>query len=122
MLSELEQKGELPRELKVLAQLIQIGEGMRFVALEGEPVAELGWIIHHAFDSGVTCPLGYSNGAGMYLPCDRMLPEGGYEVESHAEYGLPSRLAHGIDENLNQIIERCKDDLSREQSVRMNVH
>jgi hypothetical protein len=74
------------------------------VALEGEPVAELGFLMRRCFRSGVTFALGYTNGEGLYLPTSAMLAEGGYEVESYYEYGLPAPLASGIEAVLEREI------------------
>ena len=67
---------------------------------EGEPVGALGRQVVARYAAGVTFPLGYSNGMGLYLPTSHMLPAGGYEVESYYEYGYPAPLAAGIEEVL----------------------
>lgn len=97
MLESLERGKPLPRAAPVLLQGISLGMSLRIVAIEGEPVAEHGLTILSAFRTGTTFPLGYSNGEALYLPCDRQLPEGGYEVTSFWEYGFPSGLTPGID-------------------------
>ncbi|OGV62316.1 MAG: hypothetical protein A2498_00220 [Lentisphaerae bacterium RIFOXYC12_FULL_60_16] len=92
----------LPDKAQILAQGIQLAEGIRLVAIEGELVGELGLQIVKAFAKGVTFPLAYSNGTGLYLPNSRMLKEGGYEADSFYEYGFPARLRTGV--------ESCLDD------------
>ena len=88
----------------ILVQGIQLSEAVRLVAIEAEIVSELGNQIISYWPGGTTFALGYSNGTGLYLPSDRMLPEGGYEVISHHEYGYASPLAPGIDETLQRAI------------------
>ncbi|HOF87822.1 MAG TPA: hypothetical protein PLZ36_06915, partial [Armatimonadota bacterium] len=91
----------LPGAAPILLQGMALGENLRLIAMEGEPVGELGLHLLAQFPAGVTYPLGYSNGMGLYLPTSRMLPEGGYEVESYYEYGCPAPLASGIEDVLD---------------------
>jgi neutral ceramidase len=80
---------------------VQIGTDVRLVGVEAEATAEVGNLIADFFGGGVTFPMGYTDGCQLYLPLDRMLPQGGYEVTSAHEYGFPSNLARGIDGALN---------------------
>jgi hypothetical protein len=84
----------------ILLQGIVLGDGLRIIAIEGEPVGALGTRIAARYP-GVTLPVGYSNGMGLYLPTTAMLAEGGYEVESYYEYGYPAPLAPGIEDVLD---------------------
>ena len=103
---ELLDRGQHPRTAaSVLIQGIQLGKGLRMVAIEGEPVAEHGLNMMKFYDDGVTFPLGYANGEAMYLPVTRQLPEGGYEVDSFWEYGAPSGLAPGMEEVVTRTLE-----------------
>jgi hypothetical protein len=90
-------RGKLADTCPVLIQAIQLGQDVRLVAIEGEPVADHGLHILKFFKDGVTFPLGYANGEAAYLPSSRMLPEGGYEVHSFWEYGHPSQLDAGME-------------------------
>ncbi len=87
---------------------IQLGTGLRIIGIEGEAVADLGLLIEGFYGSGITFPLGYSNGAQLYLPSGHMLAEGGYEVESYYEYGFPSRLAAGMEKVLLDGLARLR--------------
>lgn len=96
----------LPIAASILVQGLQIGRHLRMIAIEGEPVAEHGRnILAFYEEGGVTFPLGYTNGEGMYLPVSRQIPEGGYEVDSYPEYGYPSRLKPGMEDILNRTLE-----------------
>lgn len=92
---------------RVLVQSLTLGDGLTLAALEGEPVGELGLRIAQRLPGGTTFPLGYSNGAGLYLPMSRMLAEGGYEVESYFEYGYAAPLADGIEARLDSALDAC---------------
>ncbi len=103
-------RGEtLPSAVELVLQGIRIGEGLRLVALEGEAVAGYGALMERFYGGGVTFPLGYSNGEGLYLPTSAMLDEGGYEVESFWEYGFPARLAKGFEGILTDALETLRE-------------
>ncbi len=92
----------------VLVQGIELGPGLRLVAVEGELTADLGYLIHDFYGGGLTFPLGYSNGARMYLPSSRMIDEGGYEVESFWEYHQPAPLAKGVEAHYTRALDELK--------------
>jgi len=98
-----------PTHAPVMLQAIQLGEDVRIVALEGEPVAGHAYLMARHFPDGVFLPLGYANSQGLYLPTERMLSEGGYEVESAYEYGFPAPLTYGFEDILHSTIDRFKD-------------
>ena len=87
----------LPESVPITVQGIQLGKGVRIVGLEGEAVAGLGHLILAHYSQGVAFPLGYTNGAQLYLPTSPMLDEGGYEAESYYEYRQPAPLAKGME-------------------------
>ncbi len=87
----------LPASAEITLHGVRLGKGLRLVGLEGEAVAELGNIITTFYPEGVTFPLGYTDGARMYLPVTSMLAESGYEVESYWEYHQPAPLAGGME-------------------------
>jgi len=107
--------GERPACARLLAQHVQLAEGVCLVAIEGELVAELGRLIIGACGAGVAFPLGYSNGTGLYLPTSAMLSEGGYEVDSYYEYGFPAPLAEGME----TVLEETLAQLCRSESADM---
>lgn len=98
----------LPTTIPITIHGIQIGQGLRMIGMEGEAVGELGNLILDFYGGGVTFPLGYSNGAQLYLPTDAMLDEGGYEVVSYYEYRQPARLAKGIDGLLTDALRQLR--------------
>jgi neutral ceramidase len=98
----------LPKTVPVTAHGVRIGKDLRIVGIEGEIVAELGNQIAKSYPSGITFPLGYTDGAQIYIPTTAMLDQGGYEVESFWEYRHPARLAAGIEQVLAKGIEQLK--------------
>jgi hypothetical protein len=88
----------LPTSVPITLHGIQLGKGLRLVGLEGEAVAGLGLVILDFYKGkGITFPLGYTDGAQLYLPTSAMLDEGGYEAVSYHEYGWPAPFAKGIE-------------------------
>lgn len=95
----LDRYGTLPTSITLAVQGVRLGNGLRMIGIEGEAVGDWGFFIDDFYSKqGVTFPMGYTNGEGLYLPTSAMLPEGGYEVVSAWEYGLPSGLAAGMEE------------------------
>lgn len=102
-------RGEpLPHSVPIRIHGMQIAEGVRLIGLEGEAVAGLGRHILRFYPEGVTFPLGYTNGQGLYLPTSEMIPEGGYEVVSFWEYGFPAPLATGFEAILTKALEEIR--------------
>ena len=95
----------LSTSLPVTLHGIRFGKGLRIAGLEGEVVAEHGTLIRDFYGSGVTFPMGYTDGCQVYIPTSKMLDEGGYEVDSYYEYGCPAPLSSGIED---KIIEGLK--------------
>ncbi len=110
MVAQLDQGYTLPTAIPITAHGIRLGAGFRMIAIEGEMVAELGHLIRDHYSSGVTMPLGYSNGCQLYLPTSKMMDEGGYEVESYWEYRFPAPLAKGVEEILKRTLRQLERD------------
>jgi len=100
MLERLARGDDLPAVVPVTMHGIGIGAGVRLIGVEGEAVADHGYLLEGAFGGGTTFPMGYTDGCQMYIPSDKMLAEGGYEVDSFSEYHFPAGLAGGIDARL----------------------
>lgn len=108
MLDRIESGYDLPTHVPITAHGLKIGDHFRIVAIEGEMVDALGSQIRDAYTTGITMPLGYSNGCQMYLPTSKMIGEGGYEVESYWEYRQPAPLAPGMEDILAETIALLK--------------
>jgi len=99
---------QLPASVPITAHGVQIGKDLRLIGLEGEAVGGLGLLIKDFYSQGISFPLGYANGAQLYLPTESMLDEGGYEVESYYEYGQPTPLARGFEDILIQALKQLR--------------
>ena len=109
MIARLDRGEVLPTAVPITMHGVRLAGGVRIVGLEGEAVADLGGLIAGEFGDGAALPLGYTDGCQLYLPSDRMLPEGGYEVESFYEYHQPAQLAPGIDDRLREGLRRLRE-------------
>jgi hypothetical protein len=109
MLAMMDKGFNLPSFIPVSAHGVKLGGGLRFIGLEGEPVARLGNMILDFYGGPVTFPLGYTNGAQLYLVTSEMLMEGGYEAESYYEYKWPSPPGTGIEKLLPGGLEILKE-------------
>jgi len=108
ILKRIERGEPLPTSVPILLQGVQLGTGLRIIGVEGEMVAGLGILIRDFYGEGITFPLGYSNGEGLYMPTSDMIDEGGYEVVSYWEYGYPAPLAKGFESILTQGLEELR--------------
>lgn len=95
------------KEVSILMQTMQWGQGLLLVAVEGEPMAYHANAVLDVFD-GVTFPLGYANGEALYLTTTNMPSEGGMEVESYCNFGFPSPLAVGSESIFDQALRAAK--------------
>jgi hypothetical protein len=89
-IERLDRYGTLPDAAPLTIQAVQLGERLRIVGIEGELVAELGMLVRDYFGAGITFPLGYTNGEGLYLPT---FAQG---VEGHLQNGLKVLRDQGI--------------------------
>lgn len=106
-LTKLSRGYELRRSVQITAHAVQLAPDVRIVGIEGELVAGLGNLIADHYSGGVTFPLGYTDGAQLYLPTSAMMDEGGYEVASYWEYRQPAPLKKGME----GILSATLDDL-----------
>lgn len=104
----LDRHGKLQTSMPLTAQGMKLGEGLRIFAIEGEAVGDWGFFVEDFYHGGLTIPLGYANGQGAYLPTTAMLPEGGYEVVSSWEYGLPNGFAPGMEQEVRRALEELR--------------
>ena len=106
-IDRLDRQEKLPQAASLLLQGIQLGRNLRLIAVEAEVLAPLGALIDRFYTDGITFPLGYSNGTAFYLPTSQMIEkEGGYEVNSFWEYGLPAGLDVGVENILVEGLKR----------------
>ena len=109
MLRLLNRTRTLPAGVDLGLHAVQVGKGLRLIGIEAELVGELGNLVLAEYDRGVTFALGYTDATRIYLPSNRMLPEGGYEVDSYWEYHRPGPLAPVVDEVLRAGLRDLRD-------------
>ena len=78
-LAVLDRDGMLPSSYSYPVQVWQFGHGLKFIALGGEPVADIGLRLKRQYGFDGTWVAGYSNDRMDYIPSLRVLKEGGYE-------------------------------------------
>ena len=80
LLAMLDRSGKLPSSYPDYpVQVWQFGHGLKFIALGGEPVADIGLRLKRQYGFDSTWVAGYSNDVMAYIPSLRVLKEGGYE-------------------------------------------
>ena len=99
----------LPTDVPLSLHGIRLGDGLRLAGIEGEALHGWGYFIQDFYKEGLTVPLGYTDGQGMYLPTTEQLPEGGYEVVSFWEYGYTAQLAAGMEDEVRRALVAIKD-------------
>lgn len=101
LLSETERlKESLPIELS----LLELADGLSFLAMNGEVVVEYGLFIKEQFTRQVL-PVPYSNGMIGYVPTAMQVGEGGYEAEESFYYfGLPAPFHSSVEAALSAAI------------------
>jgi neutral ceramidase len=109
-LQQLDHFGVLPETAPVLVQSLTLAAGVELLGLEGEVVSDIGHLILAKRAGRICFPMGYSNGAGLYIPSERMMPHGGYEVDCAWIFGHAAPLATGFEAVLAGVIGAVGQD------------
>ncbi|WP_169977179.1 neutral/alkaline non-lysosomal ceramidase N-terminal domain-containing protein [Tautonia rosea] len=99
MLARLDQGESLPEALEGYpVQVWAFGDDLAMVFLAGEVVVDYALHLRRVADPERLWINAYSNDAPCYIASDRLLDEGGYEVDgSMIFYGQPTRFAPGVE-------------------------
>jgi len=97
-------RGELPPvELPLELQTVEFGRSLVLVTMAGEMSAEYGLRLVRDFRGqfAAVWPVGYTNDLFGYVPSERQIPEGGYEVVGSQMFmGRPGPLESGTEEKI----------------------
>jgi len=101
LLKELKQRGSINDELPYMVQAWNFGNDLSMVFLPGEVVVDYVLRIKREFKSDRMWVNAYSNDVPCYISSERLLGEGGYEVDSSMVYYMkPGRLASGTENRI----------------------
>lgn len=103
LLSEWDRDGKLATEYPYPIHVWKIGQGLTFVALGGEVVADYSLRLKRQLGFDTTWVAGYSNDVMAYIPSERVLAEGGYEAgEAMMYFGRPAPFQPGLEDKIVQ--------------------
>jgi len=89
---------------------VDLGQELTVVGVSAEVVTEYGPMVHRAFGRSITIPVGYIDEVYGYLPTERMLREGGYEVRWFLEaFALKGPLNPQIERHALSAIEELAE-------------
>jgi hypothetical protein len=88
-------------------QAIRFGKSLTLLALGGEVVVDYALRAKREFPGEPLIVAAYSNSVMCYIPSERMLAEGGYEVvDNMVYYGQPGPFAPGVEDRVFAAIRR----------------
>ncbi|MCB1226341.1 MAG: neutral/alkaline non-lysosomal ceramidase N-terminal domain-containing protein [Verrucomicrobiales bacterium] len=115
----LKQGEPIPAALRYPVQAWAFGGGLLMLQLPGEVVVDYGLRFKKHYGPEVTWVNGYTNGVPCYIASQRLLGEGGYEVDSSMRYyGQPNRFADGVEERIARAVEDAIPASWREQRAK----
>lgn len=110
LLKEIAQKGSISTELPYMVQAWNFTDDLAMVFLPGEVVVDYGLRLKREFESSRLWVNGYSNDVPCYIASERLLGEGGYEVDrSMIYYMRPGPLASGTENKIIRAVHAVVD-------------
>jgi len=101
LLTEIAEKGSLPKTHPYPVQVWQLGRQVTWVALGGEIVVDYSRRLKRELSGNMIWVTGYANHVMAYIPSERVLEEGGYEGgSSMLYYQLPTRWKPGLEDQI----------------------
>ncbi|MCU1234619.1 MAG: Alkaline ceramidase domain protein [Candidatus Solibacter sp.] len=95
-------------------QAIRFGKSLTLLALGGEVVVDYALRAKNDYPGEPLIVAAYSNSVMCYIPSERMLSEGGYEVvDNMAYYGQPGPFAPGVEARVFTAIQRAMKSVGR---------
>jgi hypothetical protein len=112
--SFLEQPDKLKKKVLFEITKLTIADGLTFIAMNGEMVAEYGLFLKSRSPDLV--PLAYSNGMIGYVTTAEQLQEGGYEpIESVTYFGLPGPFDQAVEAKVKSQLMAIIDEQTEEE-------
>jgi neutral ceramidase len=94
-------RGAPVRDVEYPIQVFRFGNELTLIGLGGEVVVDYALRFKREFGRDRTVVAGYCNDVMCYIPSERMLAEGGYEVvDSMIYYGKPGPFAESVEETI----------------------
>jgi hypothetical protein len=95
-------------------QAIRFGKTLTLLALSGEVVVDYALRAEREYTGEPLIVAAYSNSVMCYIPSERMLSEGGYEVvDNMVYYGQPGPFAAGVEEGVFAAVRRVMKAVGR---------
>ncbi len=95
-------------------QAVRFGKTLTLLALGGEVVVDYALRTHSEYPGEALIVAGYSNAVMCYIPSERVLGEGGYEVvDNMVYYGQPGPFAPGVENSVFEAIHQAMKKVSR---------
>jgi hypothetical protein len=101
----LENYDAMENKLMLYAGILKLSSELCIAHMGGEPCFEVEEIVQRSLGGKKVIFSGYSD-AVAYIPTDKLIPEGGYEVDSFLEYGFKGQFKIGVD---HKIFEAFRD-------------
>lgn len=116
LLRKIAEEGPLTSTYPYPVQMWGIGDHVNLTFLGGEVVVDYALRIRDELPGPANWVSGYSNDVMAYIPSERVLMEGGYEGEtSMIYYGLPSKWATGIEEQILSAVHELHKSIRASQ-------
>jgi hypothetical protein len=108
--------GRPVRDTPYPVQAVRFGKSLTLLALGGEVVVDYALRAHRKYPGESLIVAGYSNAVMCYIPSERILGEGGYEVvDNMVYYGQPGPFAPGVENGVFQAIHKAMKKVGRLQ-------
>lgn len=96
------------------AQAVRFGKSLTLLALGGEVVVDYALRTRREYAGEALIVAGYSNAVMCYIPSERVLAEGGYEVvDNMVYYGQPGPFAPGVEDGVFEAIHKAMKKVGR---------
>jgi hypothetical protein len=106
--------GHPVRDTAYPVQAVRFGKGLTLLALGGEVVVDYALRARREYPGEALIVAGYSNSVMCYIPSERVLGEGGYEVtDNMVYYGQPGPFAAGVEKGVFEAIHQAMKKVGR---------